>query len=89
MSTEKIREGFPVFLHDGEISVGAVRRVSPLTVYVENSGDFTIPDTAVRDVHFDKVILDGDKISQNMRAAIAKAHRSEDPDNSKSHKGEA
>ncbi len=89
MSTEKIREGFPVFLHDGEVSVGAVRRVSPLTVYIENSGDFNVPAAAVHDVHFDKVILDSGKISDHMRAAIAKAHSVEDPDNSKSHKGEA
>ncbi|MBI1362305.1 MAG: hypothetical protein GC155_18680 [Alphaproteobacteria bacterium] len=89
MAAEKIREGFPVFLHDGEVAVGAVRRVTPLTVYIENSGDFVVPAAAVHDVHFDKVILDSGKIGHDMRGAIARAHRSEDPDNSKSHKGEA
>jgi hypothetical protein len=87
--TEKIREGFAVFLHDGDIAVGAVRRVSPLTVYIENGGDFVVPADAVHDVHFDKVILDGRKLDEKLHEAIGRAHRGEDPDNSKSHKGEA
>ena len=87
--TEKIREGFAVFLHDGEVAVGAVRRVSPLTIFIENGGDFVVPASAVHDVHFNKVILDGHKLDIKLRDAIGRAHRSEDLDNSKSHKGEA
>jgi len=87
--SEKIREGFAVFLHDGEVAVGAVRRVSPLTIFIENAGDFVVPASAVHEVHFNKVILDGGKLDANLHDAIGRAHRSEDPDNSKSHRGEA
>jgi hypothetical protein len=86
---EKIKEGFAVFLHDGDVQIGAVRRVSPLTIYIENSGDFVVPATAVHDVHFDKVILDGRKLDAKLHEAIGRAHKGEDPDNSKSHEGEA
>lgn len=79
---EKIREGFPVFLHDGDVAIGAVRQVHPLTIYVENAGDFVVPASAVHDVHFDKVLLNGAKIDAKLKAAIGKAHRDEDPDNS-------
>jgi hypothetical protein len=87
--SEKIREGFAVFLHDGDVAVGAVRRVSPLTIFIENGGDFVVPASVVHEVHFDKVILDGRKLDAKLHDAIGRAHRSEDPDNSKSHKGEA
>lgn len=86
---EKIREGFAVFLHDGDVAIGAVRRVSPLTIYIENSGDIVVPESAVHDVHFDKVVLDGRKLDAKLHTAIGRAHKNEDPDNSKSHKGEA
>jgi hypothetical protein len=79
---EKIREGFAVFLHDGEVAFGAVRRISPLVVYVENAGDFEVPAAAVHDVHFEKVLLDASKLDARLVAAIAKAHKSEDKDNS-------
>ena len=57
---EKIREGFDVFLHDGDKAFGAVRQVrkSELVVYIENAGDFEIPLSAVKDAHAEKVILD-------------------------------
>jgi len=47
---EKIREGFDVFLHDGEKSFGAVRQVrkTELVVYIENGGDFDIPSARSR-----------------------------------------
>jgi len=79
--TEKIKEGFAVFLHDGEVAFGAVRQVSAkeLVIYIENHGDFTVPMRAVRDVHFNKVILDGSKLDSNVRTAIARAHNAEDP----------
>jgi hypothetical protein len=87
--TEKIREGFAIFLHDGDVQIGAVRRVSPLTIYIENARDFVVPASAVHDVHFDKVILDGRKLDSALHDAIGRAHSGEDPDNSKSHEGEA
>ena len=57
---EKIREGFDVFLHDGDKAFGAVRQVrkTELVVYIENAGDFEIPLSAVKDAEAEKVILD-------------------------------
>ena len=81
MPSEKIQPDFDVFLHDGEHAFGAVRHVSvrEIVVYIENAGDFTVPLSAVQSVHDEKVILDGAKIDPALRAAIAKAHKSEDP----------
>jgi len=79
---EKIQEGFDVFLHDGEKAFGAVRQIRPnvgIVVYVENAGDFAVPAGAIKDVHDEKVILDPARISTDLRTAIARAHRREDP----------
>jgi len=78
--TETIRVDLPVFLHDGDVAIGAVHAVSPdrVEIYIENSGDFSIPRSAVRDVHFNKVILDSAKLDKNVLGAIARAHASED-----------
>jgi hypothetical protein len=81
---EPIREGFDVFVHDGDKAVGAVRQVSPqrrpeLVVYVENGGDFTVPLTAVKAVEAGKVVLDCGKLAYGLRKAIGHAHESEDP----------
>jgi len=79
MFEEKIREGFDVFVHDGENAFGAVREVGQgkIIVYVENSGDFTIPFSAVKDVHSDKIILDCTKLDLDLREAIGHAHEGE------------
>ena len=79
--SETIREGFDVFLHDGDKAVGAVRRVHAhgLTVYVENGGDFEVPQNAVKAVHDEKVVLDSARIDPRMKAAIAREHKAEDP----------
>jgi hypothetical protein len=81
MSAEKIKEGFDVFLHDGEHTFGAVRHISAhaITVYIENTGDFIVPMSAVQDVHDQKVILNSGKIDLALKAAIARAHQGEDP----------
>jgi hypothetical protein len=81
MATERIREGFDVFVHDGEKAVGAVRRVSlrEFVIYVENSGEFTVPLSAVRAVHDEKVVLDCGKLDQRLRSATGHAHDAEDP----------
>jgi hypothetical protein len=81
---EKIQEGFDVFLHDGDKAVGAVRQVSPhgrpeIVIYIENAGDFTVPLTAVEDVHSEKVVLHSAKIDKRLKDAIAHEHQSEDP----------
>ena len=80
---EKIREGFDVFLHDGDKSVGAVRRVhaasSEIVVYIENGGDFSVSFDAVKDVHDGKVVLHSGKLDLKLKQAIAAAHGAEDP----------
>ena len=78
---ENIREGFDVFLHDGDKGFGAVRQVRKheLVVYVENAGDFEIPLSAVKDSEAGKVILDSAKLDPKLRAAIRRAHSGEDP----------
>ena len=78
---EKIREGFDVFLHDGEKSFGAVRQVrkNELVVYVENAGDFEIPFSAIKDAEAEKVILDSAKLDPKLKDAIRRAHSGEDP----------
>jgi len=78
---ENIREGFDVFLHDGEKTFGAVRQVRKheLVVYVENAGDFEIPLSAVKDAEAGKVILDSAKLDPKVREAIRRAHSGEDP----------
>ena len=78
---ENIREGFDVFLHDGEKTFGAVRQVRKheLVVYVENAGDFEIPLSAVKDAEAEKVILDSSKLDAKLMDAIRRAHAGEDP----------
>ena len=78
---EKIREGFDVFLHDGDKAFGAVRQVrkTELVVYIENAGDFEIPLSAVKDAEAEKVILDSARLDPKLREAIRRAHRGEDP----------
>lgn len=77
---EQIRVEHPVFLHDGDVAIGAVRQVGEqeITVYIENAGDFSIPLSAVSDVHSAKVVLDGGKLDDHVRTAIRRAHDAED-----------
>lgn len=78
---EPIREGFDVFVHDGEKAFGAVRQVmrQAIIVYVENAGDFEVPLGAVRAVHDEKVVLDAGRLDSRLREAIRRAHSGEDP----------
>jgi hypothetical protein len=81
---EAIEVGYQVFVADGGEEVGAVRQVAPngqpeLVIYVENAGDFVVPFAAVKAVHFQKVILDGDKLEHRLRRAIGHAHDAEKP----------
>lgn len=78
--SEPIKRDLPVFLHDGDVTIGSVREVigDKLVIYIENAGDFTLSRDVVHDVHFNKVILDGQKLDERVRAAIGKAHASED-----------
>ncbi|MBU6298350.1 MAG: hypothetical protein KGJ79_02500 [Alphaproteobacteria bacterium] len=76
-----IREGFDVFVHDGDKAIGAVRKVSlrDFIVYVENGGDFLVPMSAVKEIEADKVVLDCTKLQHRLRNAIGHAHEGEDP----------
>lgn len=77
---EPIRIEHPVFPHDGEVAFGAVRAVlrSDLVIYNENAGDFTVPMSAVQDVHDGKVVVDGAKLDKKTLAAINRAHAADD-----------
>ena len=78
---EAIQEDFDVFVHDGEKAFGAVRQVHArgITVYIENSGDFEVPLSAVKEVHDEKVVLDSAKLEARLKEAIRRAHAVEDP----------
>jgi len=78
---EKIQDGFDVFLHDGDDSIGAVRKVwrEAIIVYVENAGDFEVPMAAVKDAEAEKVILDSTQLPPKMLEAIRARHNAEDP----------
>ena len=81
---EKIEEGFEVFVADRAKAFGAVRQVAPhgraeIVVYVENSGDYAVPLSAVSAVHAQKVIVDPAKLELRLRRAIGHAHDAEDP----------
>ena len=81
---EQIKEGFEVFLADGQHAFGAVRQVAPhgrpeLVIYVENAGDFYVSLDAVERVHSQKVILSVSKLDARLRRAIGHAHDQEDP----------
>ena len=84
MQNLEIKLSQAVFLKDGGDPVGAVHQVRPggrpeIVIYVERAGDFIIPLTAVKHVHFDKVILDATKLDAKLRAAIGHAHDDETP----------
>ena len=84
MASDNVQEGFEVFVADDAEAFGAVRQVRPhgrpeFVVYVENAGDFTVPLSAVKAVHSQKVIVDCGKLDRRLRQAIGHAHDAEDP----------
>jgi hypothetical protein len=80
-SLAPIEEGYDVFVHDGDVKVGAVRGVDrrQIQVYVENAGDFSVPRSAVMEVVAGKVVLNCGALDIGLRRAIGHAHDSEDP----------
>lgn len=76
-----IEEGYDVFVHDGDVKVGAVRGLSAreIQVYVENAGDFFVPRGAVMEVVEGKVVLNCGRLDPSLRRAIGHAHDLEDP----------
>jgi len=82
MSDQAIIEvGYDVFVHDGDVKVGAVREVhkNTIVVYVENSGDFAVALGAVAEVVEGKVVLQCEKLEAGLKRAINHAHDAEDP----------
>lgn len=78
---EPIETGLMVFLAEGKEGIGAVRETAPdhIVVYVENSGEFAVPRTAVRRVHDGKVVLDPRQVDKALLTAVGHVHDSEDP----------
>jgi hypothetical protein len=78
-----IEEGFQVFANEGGEEFGAVRDVAPdgrpeIVIYIENSGAFTVPLSAVTGVHDGKVLVDVSKLPEGVQAAIGHAHEKEE-----------
>jgi hypothetical protein len=86
MATHKlpvIEIGFQAFTHDGGEEFGAVRDVQPdgrpeLIVYIENSGEYTVPLSAVTAVHSEKVVVDVSQLPKVVQDAVAHAHEREE-----------
>ena len=85
MATKKlplIEVGYQVFTRDGGEEFGAVRQVVPggrpeIVVYVENTGDFVIPLSAIAAVHSQKVIVAVEHLDERIKVAIGHAHDAE------------
>jgi hypothetical protein len=77
----QIEVGYQVFVKDGGDEVGAVRDLCghrpEIAIYVENAVEFTVPITAIRAVHFQKVIVDQTRLPDDMRAALRRAQDAE------------
>ena len=80
MTANVVKEGFDVFVHDGEDAIGAARKVQShaLVIYLENAGDFTVPLTAIQNADEDKVVLNCRKLEFRLKQAIGHAHQGED-----------
>lgn len=76
MSFSAIREEWAVFAHDGEVSIGSVRRVQSngLLVYIENYGEVVLGKKDIARAGEGKVVLEPDCLSQKVLDAIAHAH---------------
>lgn len=76
MSFNAIAEDWAVFAHDGDVSIGAVRRIRSdrLQVYIENHGDVTFGKKDVAWAGEGKVVLQPNCLSEDILDAIAHAH---------------
>lgn len=68
-----------VFAHEGEAAVGAVRHVANdhLTVYIEGGGDIKIKAAHIQSIHDEKVVLDMEKLPEDIQRMIRLAHSDE------------
>lgn len=78
---ERVRVGDMVFIAEGQEGIGAVRAIHAghFVLYVENAGEFEIPNGAILRVHDQKVILDPKSMHGPLLAAVRNAHKGEDP----------
>lgn len=78
---DQIEAGFMVFLADGAQGIGAVRHVlrHGVVIYIEGSGEFTIPETAIREVHSQKVMLNAEMLDAGLVNAMKHSQIAEDP----------
>jgi hypothetical protein len=77
-----IEVGYQVFAHDGGEEFGAVRYVVPndrpeIVIYIENSGEVTVPLSAVTAVHSSKVLVAVERLPPAVQRAIRNAHARE------------
>ena len=81
MSRWRIEPGFMAFTAEGHEGIGAVRQVgdTSLIIYVENSGEFEVPMSAVKAVHDQKVVLTPQLLDKAVLEAVRHAHDREDP----------
>lgn len=76
MSFSAITEDWAVFAHDGDVSIGAVRRIQSngLLIYIENYGEVTFGKRDVARASEGKVVLRPGCLSGEVLDAIAHAH---------------
>ncbi len=76
-----IEPGFMVFVAEGTEGIGAIREVTDnaVVIYIENGGEFTVPLSAVKAVHDQKVMLDPRLLDRKLLKAVGHAHEAEDP----------
>ena len=81
MSKAAVSVGDQVYVVDGAEAFGSVRYVHSheLVIFIEGTGDVTVPATAVSAVHAGKVIVSEAALPEAVRLAIAAAHRVEVP----------
>jgi hypothetical protein len=80
---DSIQADYVVVTSDGDDIVGTVRAIRKdareLVLYIENGGEFTVPFTAVQDVHSGKVVLAHEHLPADLREAIRHARDAEYP----------
>lgn len=76
MKLSDIRDDAQVFAKDGQVAIGAVRRVTPhgIEVHIENYGEVKLTQDHIAAIHDGKVVLAIDKLSDDLLVAIGHAH---------------
>ena len=82
MERARIERDWVVVAHDGEVGVGAVRRVlrDRIEVAIEGFGEVTLSPEQIDHAGEGKVVLALDRLPEAVREAVAHAHDRELPD---------